>query len=451
MLISKQELVMKNSNKLITATLAMASTLCAPPLFAQTSSGYQQMQKRVNALQHQVASLKTQVSKERSSSADADNSGASQAKSSDPPKDSLRLGGGVVTEYQYKGYGHGKPGGDLKLDYFEVNAHGKIGKALTFGAEERFSTTNFANSEYLHYGWVAYHFGAQYAQQIKGGYFQVPFGNLPYGYQTFWGNLAYYAGFTDHQGAGLGYRYKNDGWRFDADFYKNDTLGQSSTYAGGVPTDGYENINTGNLRLAYTLNRGNPHRVTFSLAGKGGQLYTASRALGSQWAGTAAMNGHWGPWNLQLQAIDYAYNVPQGATNDAGTVLNRDSITAEDYGYSYQMPGRGQLYSANLARSFHVNWGPFHKVELYDNYGYLDVGGNGRFNSAAPGSTPNSTGNVQLNAAGAEFVAGPVYIWADVLTGRNSGMAFVGPNDGHWHTRFNLAAAFYFGGTIHSS
>ncbi len=440
---------MKTAHKLITATVAAASTLCAPPLLAQTQSNYQQMQKKVNALQKQVASLKTQVSAEQSSSGHSSQANAEATQGSTASGDPLKLGGGVVTEYQYKGYGHGKPGGDLKLDYFEVNAHGSVGKAITYGAEERFSTSNFSNSLYLHYGWVAYHFGHDYQQQVKGGYFQVPFGNLPYGYQTFWGNLAYYAGFTDHQGAGLGYRYKNAGWRFDADFYKNDTLGQPSTYAGGVPTDGYENINTGNLRIAYTLNRGNPRHVTFSLAGKGGQLYTASRDLGSQWAGTAAMNGHWGPWALQLQAVDYAYNVPADATNSGNVALSRDSITAENYGYSYRMPGRGQIYSANLARSFHVSWGPIHKVELYDNYGYLDVGGNGRFNSAALGATPNSTGNVQLNAAGAEFVAGPVYIWADVLTGRNSGMAFVGPNDGHWHTRFNVAAAFYFGGKLH--
>jgi hypothetical protein len=27
-------------------------------------------------------------------------------------------------------------------------------------------------------------------------------------------------------------------------------------------------------------------------------------------------------------------------------------------------------------------------------------------------------------------------------------MAFVGPNDGDWHHRFNLTAAFYFNGDV---
>ena len=437
------------TNKLISATMAVTTTLIAPPLFAQSTPHSSQLQNQIRSLQHQVSALKTEVSNKPSSTTNSHSNSAGQGQADPSPNDSLTLGGGVVTEYQYKGYGHSqKPGGDFRLDYFEVNAHGNVGKSLTFGAEERFSTTNFKDSEYLHYGWAAYHFGTHFNQQVKGGYFQVPFGNLPYGYQTFWGNLAYYAGFTDHQGAGLGYRYKDNGWRFDADFYKNDDLGQRSTYAGGNPTGGYQNINTGNLRIAYTVNKGNPHHVTFSLAGKGGQLYTGSRDLGSQWAGTAAMDTHWGPWTLQFQAVDYAYNVPQGATTAGGVLLNRDSVTAEDYGYAYQMPARGQVYTGNLARSFKVNWGPVHKVKLYDNYGYLDVGGDGQFNSAAPGDTPNSTGNVQLNAAGVEAVAGPVYIWADVLTGRNSAMAFVGPNDGHWHTRFNLAAAFYFSGNV---
>lgn len=437
---------MTPSNKLLTTTLVITSAMWAIPSAAQSAANSKtNMQSEVDNLQQQVQQLKSQVSSQSQES-----NSKNTSSQSDPSKsNSLTLGGGVVTEYQYKDYGHSAtPGGDLSLDYFSVNAHGNFGRSITYGAEERFSTSNFKDSNYLHYGWAAYHFGAQHNQQIRGGYFQVPFGNLPYGYQTFWGNLAYYAGFTDHQGAGAGYRYEHNAWRFDADFFKNDNLGQRSTYSGGIPTGGYRNVNTGNMRLAYTVNKGSPHRATFSVAGKGGQLYTGSRALGSQWAGTAAMNGRWGPWTLQLQAIDYAYNVPQGATTSDGVPLNRDSITAEDYGYAYQMPARGQLYTTSLARNFHVSWGPIHKVQLYDNYGYLNVGGNGQFNGAAPGSTPNPTGNVQFNAAGAEMVAGPVYIWADVLTGRNAAMAFIGPNDGHWHTRFNLAAAFYFSGNI---
>ena len=55
---------------------------------------------------------------------------------------------------------------------------------------------------------------------------------------------------------------------------------------------------------------------------------------------------------------------------------------------------------------------------------------------------------MQLNVAGIEFAANPIYVWADVISGRNATMAFTGPDDGAWHTRFNLAIGAYFDGTI---
>lgn len=435
---------MKQTGKLLTAVVVTSTALWTVQAAAQTKT---QMQDQINNLQQQVNNLQQEVSSSKTSKT---KSSSNQSSSNGDP---LTIGGGVVGEYQYKDYGNNRPGGHFILDYFDLNVSGKTKNGFSYAADERFSTTNFANSNYLHYGWAAYNFGMNGEQQIKGGLFQEPFGMLTYGYQTFWGNLAYYAGFTDHQGAGLGYKYQSGAWRFDADFYKNDNFMQKSTYAAGVPTSGYNNENTGNLRLAYTMNKGEPHYATFSISGKGGQLYLdGGNQYGNRWAASAAMNGHWGPWILQLQAVDYAYNVPKNATTGGKTpvTLPRDAITAENYGFDYQMPAKGQIYAANVARDFKVNWGPFSKVELYDNYGYLDVGGNGRFEGAAPGSASNPTGNIQMNAAGAEFVAGPVYIWADVLSGKNAALAFIGKNDGNWHTRFNLTLAYYFSGTFHS-
>ncbi len=55
---------------------------------------------------------------------------------------------------------------------------------------------------------------------------------------------------------------------------------------------------------------------------------------------------------------------------------------------------------------------------------------------------------MQLNVAGIEFAPNPIYVWADVISGRNAAMAFTGPDDGAWHTRFNLAIGAYFDSTI---
>jgi len=401
-----------------------------------------QLRQDVKDLKLQVEQLQKQARRDESS-----NKTMSDLKKQD---ETLTIGGGVVTEYQFKDYAtkSQEHGGGLILDYFMLTVDGKLDNGISYAADYRLSDVNFRDGQYLHYGWAAYDFGAGDSQQVKAGLFQMPFGNIPYGYQTFWGSLNYYAGFADHQAAGLNYKYDAGPLRVDVGFFKNETLGQSSTYSGGVAVDGYQTVNNSNVRVAYTLNQSDSNYLTVSLSGQGGQLDTGSRDLGSRWAGALALDAHAGAWTGQLQWVSYAYNVPDNATTAAGVPLPTDAITAEDYGYRYQMAARGDIYSANIARDFNVNWGPVTQVQLYNNYGYLKVGGDGQFNSAGPGNTPQSTGDTQFNAVGALFVAGPIYVWADVLTGKNAAMAFIGPNDDQWHTRFNLTTAFYFGGNL---
>jgi len=426
-------------------------------VLAQTMSKAQ-LQAEVENLQRELDALKAQLARQHPQSQTTSTT-KQNARASTPvqatsvaaksvqrkPTSALTIGGGLVTEYQYQ-----RPdntGGHLILDYLDLNVHGYYGKHWTYAADERFSTVNIKNHAYLHYGWFAYNFAKKYEpQQIKFGLFHEPFGNLPYGYDSFWGSLAYYAGFTDHQAAGIGYRLEDGPWQVNLAAFKNDNLGQPSTYAGGVPTDGYHSDNGGALRVAYRWRGQQRDRhAVFSVAAKGGQLQAGDRQ-GSRWAVTAAMDGTWGPWNLKLQAVDYAFNVPRNASY-AGVVLPRSSIIAQNYGFAYHMPAKGQLYGASLERTFAVRWGPVHTVRLYDDYGYLHVGTAGGFNDGTV-AHPHRVGDVQLNVAGIEFAANPVYVWADVISGRNAAMAFDGPDDGAWHTRFNLAIGAYFDGTI---
>lgn len=404
---------------------------------------YKQLRQDVKDLQLQIEQLQKQSRRDEPNSKTV----------SDLKKqnETLTIGGGVVTEYQVRDYTENQEqGGGLILDYFMLTVDGKLDNGISYAADYRWSDVNFADGQYLHYGWAAYDFGVNDEQQVKGGFFRVPFGNLPYGYQTFWGSLNFYAGFADHQAAGLNYKYESGPLRIDAGFFKNDTLSQSTTYSGGVPVDGYANVNGGNLRVAYTLRQTKKNYMTVSISGQGGQLETGSRDIGSRWAGSLALDAHAGPWTGQLQMVSYAYNVPDNATSEfgGGFTLPTDSITVQDYGFRYQLPARAEIYSANIAHDFNVNWGPVTQVQLYNNYGYLKVGGNGQYNSAAPSDPVNITKDTQFNALGALFVAGPIYVWADLFSGKNSAMTFVGPNDDQWHTRFNLTTAFYFGGNL---
>lgn len=438
---------------------------------AGTNNSMQQIQRQIKRMQQQIQQQKHQIDTQQkkiekleslvqrhpeksksentasSSTEVAESEQAGQPQKQHKPNQSLKLGGILTEEYQVLDSAKDNTtGGRTTQGVFAVNAKGQY-KNLTFALEQRLSQNSFADPTYLHYGWIAYDLGAQQRHRIKAGFFRVPFGNLPIGYQTFWGNLAYFAGFTDNQAAGLGYRYETGGWRFDLDAFKDDDLGQHSLY-GSNPFEGYNQMNGGNARLAYTFHHGGNRSVQLSLAARGGQLAVGGNdANGDRWAGTAAVDAELGPWSLQGQFIDYQYNIPSGQSYADNSVIGsgilpNDSITVENYGYGYQIPASGQLYSLNIARSFDLGIGPFDSIQFYDNYGYLRSG-EGDYDSLG-----NRIGDVQLNAAGFVLSSGPLLFYFDVISGRNAAMASAGPNDGDWHTRYNLTIGLYFDGTV---
>lgn len=449
----------------------------------------QQLMQTVKSLQKEMASLKQEVHRLKSQSpaapaeAATDNNAAGQASADstqtaqtadatpddqthkdapEQPKSQLTLGGGLTQGLKVvPANDNNRDGGDGKLGTFFINASGSYDD-LSFAAEERFSTTSSDDPNVLRYGWSAYDFGGpDKHHQLKAGLFQVPFGNLRYGYQTYWGNLTYYAGFTDNQAAGLGYKYENGPWRLDIDAFKNDDLSQNSTY-GANPFDGYDQVNGGNIRGAYTFDAGNDNSVQISTAVRGGQLEVGTSGVdqgvtsdyGTRWAATAAVDAALGLWTLQAQYVDYRYNIPNDRTYN-GDNLPTDAVTMQNYGFAYQMPASGQIFSGNIARTFPLDFGPIDSIQLYDNYTYLRVGGDGHFNGQLPGlddngnaPAANPTGDIQFNAAGFNVSAGPVQFWVDVLTGKNSAMTYTGPNDGDWHTRYNFQMGIYFSGDV---
>lgn len=434
-------------------TLALAvcgcSALWAVQANAQTrESTIDHLQQQIDALQQQVQALKQQDQQKQQqteSQASADSASADNGEQSDEgPTKKLNVGGGVVSEYQVTHTDKHRSGGNLILDYLDLNFDGQYGN-LTYAVDYRWSDVNIADDQYLHKGYVDYAFGADKSQHVTGGLFQVPFGNLPLGYKSFWGSLGYYAGFDDNQAAGLGYRYEGNSWRFDLAALKNDDFGQSSLY-GSNPFQGYQQTNGGVGRLGYTFALADDNSVDISIAGRGGKLETGGSDYnnigdGTHWAGTLAADASLGKWTLLGQFVNYKYNVPDNRNYD-GEALPTDSITIGNYGFANRMPAEGQLYSATVARNFPVDLGPIKNFRVYDDYGYLHSGV-GNFTDDG-----YRVGDVQENILGLSMQAGPLELWADMISAKNGAMVFTGPNDGDWHHRFNLTAAYYFDGEL---
>lgn len=384
------------------------------------------------------------------------------------PDKSLNIGGSAVVEYQNYSDGVGDQphsGGDLILDYFSLNALGEYGD-LTYAFEGRISSNNIDDTAYLHYGWATYDFTDHH--QVKGGYFQVPFGNYPTGYQSFWGSLGYYAGFNDTQAAGIGYKYENGPWRLDLDAFKNDDMGQGSLYA-STPDDGYDQVNEGNGRLAYTFNHDGDNTLNVSLSARGGQFdvgsgngrpdrYAGSHngSHGSHWAVAAAAEAELGLWILQAQVTDYKYNIPKGRADSDSNVLSDRSVMMRNYGYnSGRIPASGQLYSFSIARDIPVeDMGPIEKFTVFNDYGYLHSHISPGQYDYQPGAdrsmkeNGNRLSGMHSDTLGVAMYSGPLTVWADITFGKNDQVAFMGANNGNWHTRFNLTGSIAFDGEL---
>lgn len=363
------------------------------------------------------------------------------------------FGGGIVFHYQntINDSTSGHRGGTAGMSYFILNVKGTVPTgptdSISYAGEYRWLG---AGANWMHYGWGEYNFAGN--QHLTLGYFQVPFGNLPYGYDSFYCPLQWYTGLTDNQAMGIGYRYEQGPVRFDLDFFKNDNAGQTSTYAPTTTgSDPFQAQNTGNIRVAYTFNQGSPNNVTLSVSGRGGAFYSnggqtlvsggtvsKNNATGSRWAATVNLDGNWGPWNVFLGAADYAYSVPKFA---GVTSVDRGTIEAQDFGYAEYFPSAGQVFSASLTRSYNVCLGPITSISPYIDWSYVRANGNVDY----VGSEGTRVKNEQMLIPGLAWVAGPLYVWTEWLIGKNTGnTAFVGTDNGKWHSALYVAMGYYF-------
>lgn len=437
------------------ATMALAVCVCSTILPARgmaaeaDASGptFEQLQQQIDQLQQQLKQMKSAQDQPPNPPTLQSAPESTEAAAGIQDSPTLNINGSVVAEYQVRDDHHARnqrTGGDLLFDYFQLGVNGDAGNGITYSADYQWSETNFADGQFLHDAWAAYTFGREGSSQVKAGFFKVPFANLPYGFQSFWCPARYYLGFNDNQAAGVSYQYESGGLRVDVAVFKNDDLQQTSTY-GANPYDGYDQINGGAVRLAYTFNKGGKNSLEVSGSVRGGQLEVdnvrGGDSNGTRWAAALAATANLGLWTLNTQITDYRYNVPDDSS------LPRNAITFEDYGFGYQVPASGQMYSFSFARSIPVSLGPISAFSVYDDIDYLDVGGDGSYaDTYAPtGVTDDDT---IFNVAGVSMTAGPIMMWADIISSKNGALGFNGPNDNNWHHRFNLAAAFYFDGDL---
>lgn len=344
----------------------------------------------------------------------------------------INFGGAVRLNYGWRDYDtqNKDRGGDFEIELFRINAKGTIGDVMLDAEWRRYN-----DFQAIHHAWLGYQFNED--MHVELGVTQVPFGLLPYASHSFWFSGAYYLGFEDDYDTGIKLVQKAGDWNFQYAFFKNPEYSNDSRadrYSFDLVTGGdQQNTETNqvNFRAVRTLTHSESSNTEVGVSLQAGQMYNrATQDNGDRWAVAAHVNGNYGKWNVQLTGIGYEYN----PDNPVG--VSDDFVQYGSFGFPFLAAAKGSVWSANVARSFDVDWGPVTGVTCYNDFSYIDADVN------------NSAESVQ-NVTGCMLVSGGLYTYVDWIAGKN--MWFAGGNGvglessaGEWNSRLNVNFGYYF-------
>lgn len=404
----------------------------------------EQMQQQLRRMQQRLARLEQEKAGERAErerlagelaalqrTAEAEDGASTSAQAG---TDGIRLGGALRLNYAWRDFDDENKDrlGDFELELFRINAAGEIGGVLLDAEWRRYN-----DFQAIHHAWVGYRFNP--GLHLELGITQVPFGILPYASHSFWFGGTYYLGYEDDYDTGLKLVHRpSEDWTFHYAFFKNPEYaldGRADRYSFDLVTGGEQQnseTNQINLRAERHLRLGADRRLDLGLSLQGGQIYNrATRRDGERWAAAAHLDGHFGPWNLQLQALRYDYD----PANPPG--LSRDFVQKGAFGFPFLMAARADVYTANLAHAWQLRWGPITGITCYNDFTFIDP------------RVARSAESVQ-NVTGCSVSAGGVFAYFDWIAGRNmwfaggDGIGRDGASAGQWQSRLNLNLGYYF-------
>jgi len=361
----------------------------------------------------------------------------------------IDVGGAVRFQYVLEDYNDASKdnNGTFEMDTVRLNFDGTVGDVI-LSAEWRW----YQYMNVIHHAWAGYDFSDSLQGQV--GVNQVPFGVTPYNSHSFFFSSNYYLGLEDDYDFGAKLIYDEGPLNIQGAFYWNDELGSGDSYLGfdggdfpnflndrysydiiGVrdPGNGTYSEPSGyafdsnifNGRIVYTIGHGSDRSTELGISGQYGDVVDAgSNSVGDQSAVAVHLVGNYGPWNLQLQATDYEYDMDNGSGRMAvGAYDFYDTIAAE-----------ATSYTANVAYSLPVNWGPVSNLTFYNDYSVV---------------TDKSADleDTWMNVSGIAVTSGGLYTYIDLILAENQ--PFIGgtmdsATKPGTNTRFNINFGYYF-------
>jgi hypothetical protein len=350
-------------------------------------------------------------------------------------EDGIDIGGAVRVNYSMRMYDEQQKdkGGDLTFETAILNFNGQLGD-WGLSSQYRF----YQSMDMLKWGYVYYQASPEW--QVQFGINLVPFGNQNLISNSFWLGIPYYLGFEDDNDVGVKAVYDNGAWHTDFAFYKNgeyssknNKAGTPDIYSGLVNGTEYHNEETNqvNLRQIYTYKADD---MTIKVGGslQVGQIYNSqTEENGDRYAAAVHIDTSYQNWNVQFQAMQYEFNT------EGGDDMDPNKLAVAACTWQWEVASKGQIYSFNIAKTIPTSFG---SIKFYNDFGVM-----------TPDVDDSTYDNSYQNVTGAAIAAGPLYIMADFIQGKNMTFAtklndHVGlPETGNgWDQRININLGYYF-------
>ena len=354
-------------------------------------------------------------------------------------EDGITVGGAVRFQYVLADYDEGQKnrGGVLDFDIFRLDLNGRKGDVI-LSAQYRW----FNYMQALRHAYMGYDFTEEWQGQI--GIVIQPFGNMPYNSHSYFFSSNFYLGLEDNNGAGIKFTKRAADWDFDIAYILNDELGGATGAARSMadrynydvtgirlpgegiydaPTQRAGENNTLMVRAARKWNIGADKKFELGASIQYGDFHDGVQSVGKRENLAVHMIYDHGPWQFQGQYATYDYNMD----------IDNTGVVVGAYAYFDTIPESAGIYTANVAYSKNVSFGPITNLNFYNNYSLIT----------------NKTGlsdDTMMNVTGVAVSAGGMFTYIDYVIGKNQPFinGSIGQDGGSTETRFNINFGFYF-------
>lgn len=329
--------------------------------------------------------------------------------------------------------------GNFEFNQLQLTGRASFGK-FSMRFEIRFFTFMFI----LRQGWMQY---AWKDNAIQWGHLNVPWGRHVFSSHSWWFTLGWYATVEDDYDYGVRYIKDTDRYRVDVGYYFRDQIGFSDQAARWdsdlTPLGEQQNREVSSLavRGVYKLPHRGGLRSEFGAVVQAGLLpNVATNEMGYRWLAQIMYNGSYNGWQPLVQATRHEFR-PKNPDEIDGVPVNDDVVRVSQFAGYRDVAAKYWLMNFNLAKEIPFDRKYFNALVPYVEYSLF-------LKDAA--ALPDS----QLVTVGLQVHLGPIWLWLDLLTGKNatylndslanSALATGANRADRWEHQTNLQIQYYF-------